>query len=913
MTAPTTPGWNGSAGPPSAAGHAAPSLNGDGAHASPASLAFPKSVELAFARQLPEIGWADAVPIFDSELDHYQRDAVARALATPDILLIQGPVGTGKSRVSAEIARQTAARGRRVLWLSPNRAGVESAVCRLADAVPVRRLIGASESVETLAPSCRERTAEWRASERLAARAAELRQVIAESEDRLRTLEPMAAVVAEARRVGPLLAETQAELAALTGRRDALTQEVERDIAEPGDSPPYLIQRLRKLDQHEQKDVADRAAANSSLAARESAAHATRDAAVAELTVIRPKTEAVKTGGLFSLAKWKAKFDATLPARQAAAEQKLKEAEDILAAVAAETAQLAAAERAGREDHAGKRAKFLAEEVDRRAKELDQRIAEVTAAVAGHAAVHRELLARLTAADLSDAAAADDLPAREAAVRQRLEGAREAETTLAADATAATAEWAATAAVTIGPADAWPAVAHETFDLLIVDDAAGLPEAELAAAARLAPRWILLGEPPERPQRNSVPRPEFWGRLWHALHHPRTWVAEGEHLVCRLHPLTAAERRKCDREPVADNLAIELRLATFLADPVLAEVAFPANYQAVTAREYLYRELDELTVQPATHTPTWETTADRVTCRFAPPDPAAGCARHAGGVSEEVSDLDTLAVHFATADGWAPETAAAWLAERGQNRSPGRAVILRRAHRACPGLARWLNEAFHLGFHAPPAVGPESHVEFLAVPDLRGRRDSGATRTGRVGGAGYEIALHEPRHRGLLADDLARALPDHGFVNLAEAQAVVQFLENHPAPAVRVTSPFPAQVAALRHLLAKSRAANVRVIDLAEAAAAECDWLVVSLTRSHVSRAVTFGDSPAVLRKLVGCARRKILFAGDPGTLSRRLQWEGPVDHLDGAEAAHERAWVAALADCPRVSLSRHRPSPTSA
>ncbi len=905
MSLPIPPGLNGSAGPPLPAGHAAP-LSG--------AQAFPHLVDLAIARQLPAFGWAEAVPVLDAELDHYQRDAVARAMATPDFLLIQGPVGTGKSRVAVEIARQAAARGRRVLWLSPARAGVEGAVRRLAGCpdVSVRRLLGPAESIETLAPACRDRTAEWRERSLLAARTAELHHTIAEAEDRLVALEPLATVLAEARRVAPLLAEKRAELAALTARRDALPQETERDIAEPGDSPSYLVQRLRKLDQQRQKEVADRDGDHLALSARETAAKQSRDAAAAELELLRPKTEAVKSGGLFSLAKWKAKLDGTLPARQAAAEQQLREAEATMAAVAAEANLLAEAERNGREDHAGKRAKFLAEEMDRRAKELDQRIAEASAAAAAQEVVHQEQLARLTAAGLSDPSLPEDDVAREAtAARQRLEDARAAETRLAADGTAALAAWKATAAIVIGPIDALSAVDAENFDLLIVDDADGLPEADIAAAARLAPRWVFLGAPPERPLRNTAPRPEFWGRLWHAVHHPRTWVTEGEHLVCRLHPLTAAERRKCDREPVADNPSIELRLAAFMAEPVLAEVAFPANCNAPAAREYLFRELDELTIQPATHTPAWETAADRVTCRFTPPDAAAGLARHPGGVTEEVLDLDTLAIHFAAADGWTPDTAREWLAARGLKRSPGRAVALRRAQRACPGLARWLNEAFRIGYHHPAEAGPDHHVEFLAVPDLRGRRDAGPAR--RAGGAGYEIALHEPRQRGLLTDDWSGALPDWGFVNLPEAQALVQFLENHPAPSVIVTSPFPAQVAVLRRLFAKSRAANVRVIDPAEADAAECDWLAISLTRSHVSRAVTFGESPAVLRKLVGCARRKILFAGDPGTLSRRLQWEGPVDHLDGAEAAHERAWVAALADCPRVSPSRHRPSPTSA
>ena len=37
-----------------------------------------------------------------------------------------------------------------------------------------------------------------------------------------------------------------------------------------------------------------------------------------------------------------------------------------------------------------------------------------------------------------------------------------------------------------------------------------------------------------------------------------------------------------------------------------------------------------------------------------------------------------------------------------------------------------------------------------------------------------------------------------------------------------------------------------------------------------------------------------VLF-GDPGTLVRRSQWEGPVDQLDEPLARHEREWVTGL------------------
>src|SRR6516225_182126 len=56
---------------------------------------------------------------YDEALDRLQREAVARALATPDMCLIAGLPGTGKSRVAAEILTQAALRGQRVLFLAP--------------------------------------------------------------------------------------------------------------------------------------------------------------------------------------------------------------------------------------------------------------------------------------------------------------------------------------------------------------------------------------------------------------------------------------------------------------------------------------------------------------------------------------------------------------------------------------------------------------------------------------------------------------------------------------------------------------------------------------------------------------------------------------------------------------------------
>jgi hypothetical protein len=117
----------------------------------------------------------DLLTPLDGGLDQCQRAAVAGAVQTPDLFLIQGLPGSGKSRVVAEIIRQTISRGERVLLLAAAPSAVDRVLeqldgdhCTTASGILAVRCLGRDETVERLSPAVRRLTIQEVAS-RLAA------------------------------------------------------------------------------------------------------------------------------------------------------------------------------------------------------------------------------------------------------------------------------------------------------------------------------------------------------------------------------------------------------------------------------------------------------------------------------------------------------------------------------------------------------------------------------------------------------------------------------------------------------------------------------------------------------------------------------------------------------------------------
>src|SRR5206468_3519529 len=109
----------------------------------------------ALSGRLPPAPLASPISPHDRGLDHDQMDAVARAVQAADLFVIQGPAGTGKTRVALEVVRQIGGRGGRVLLLSPDPTCLDAHLPRLVETpgLSLCRRLGPREVADALPPA----------------------------------------------------------------------------------------------------------------------------------------------------------------------------------------------------------------------------------------------------------------------------------------------------------------------------------------------------------------------------------------------------------------------------------------------------------------------------------------------------------------------------------------------------------------------------------------------------------------------------------------------------------------------------------------------------------------------------------------------------------------------------------------
>jgi hypothetical protein len=784
------------------------------------------------------------------DLDPQQRAAVAAALRTPDLILVQGEPGTGKSRVAAEVISSAAARGERVLLVAASAAALDRTLELLADRSGVHplRLVGRSETNAEPRWTLAAQTRHWRETTDAHARA------------RL-----------EAAR-------------ARCGRRAA-------------EAP--VFDRLADLAEQQQRLGLRRTELSDKIGREE-----------------KLRDEATSRSFLGAVSNFVSNLLSPGRAARLAAE-----AERRQAALADETAALE------------REASVLADKWRQACQELATDVSPPECLPAAVAAAISEWQGRRDADDGEFAAAkawADALPALSEQLPTRL--------TQSANLVVATP-----AALTADPY--FGATACPPFDLLLLEEAHEVCGAEFLAAARRARRWALIGEPtPEpigsyRPDGPSPPggrfgsplrqggpgpstptslRPGFFQRLWRHLHWD-AWVRDGGRLVCRLRPVSTSQRSSLACEPLADRPEVELRIQSAPDGmPQLAEVAFPPDIGLPAAKAFLFRELGEAPIPAPCAALRWDDSSEVVRCTLFETDGVAHRADLGGGVCELVGQRTgeggggtapwfTTALEFSRAAGWDRPKADAWVRQHVGRHGPARTIRLDTPHRMAPALARIVADLLGNGVHSSggpartAAITPDiaAPVEFVAVPPTERNGHGGGSHAHRRGGAGYEIDLADSRHRALLPPDLRDGMPARGVVNLVEARALVERLEKlvaerAPVP-VGVLALTAAQATLIRQLVARVPAlagADVTVTVPPALRQREVQTLVVSLTRSHVNRAVFYGEDPTWLPLALARGRERLILVGDPGTLARRAQWDGPLDHLDAAAARREREFA---------------------
>jgi hypothetical protein len=971
------------------------------------------------------------VDVADDALDAIQREAVAQALNTPDICLIQGLPGSGKSRVVAEIVVQATARGMRVLLLAPTGAALDRVLMLIAgtESVCPARCVGTEESLEALAPAIRVLTVPEQARFLREQSQTRARAALADNANRYRQWQGQETVwprlddlVSRARRCEGEIETIDRQCSECAGAVELDAGESEAAAATADGRPASVFaQAIRDLAAGRTEARARFDARTAEIGRRVTECRSELNALEPEMTALRPLAAAKQRGRWWTWRWWRATLRGNVISRLAELDRLHDAARQAASALEEQARQLDQDRAEAESCHRQERERLVAAEVDRRRAEIEQSQQAVRDELEGIQEQWRRECGQLDPAHRPAAMTPQALQSAVGVWKSQL-AQEEQQLRFAQDWVAYLQESADTlsrrlpgyinlvAATTSGLA----ADEHfgersplgRGFDLLILEEADQVTESEFQRVARLARRWVLVGSTVPRKDKDPQPtkngdsfsaRPilpaAFFQQLWYHLHFdprrlPYTWVQEKDRLCCRLRPLGSDQAHLLESERVADFPDIELRILVLpRLQPLLVDVVFPSTMSIVQAKEYIFKELQELPVQASGPGLRWRDEADVVVLEMGVADDGQENAVHLeAGVREILGRTGlprtdgnspllgwhTVRLEFDRRCGWSWERAQEWVRRYLGVRDLGRTTRLTVPYRMKPGLAAFLSEhLFEEAYSFSPRCGPhgppEPHrpseqlftglVELVAVPSAteeaagrpggqltsrkhdNGRRLAATARrpAPTKGGAGLELDLASPSHLGRLPSELRGELPSRGLINYLEARAVVRALEAlatdpaarqrvwtlqdetarlrrlgslpHPLlsnPTVAVLALYPAQVQLIRCLLRRSPAlagTDLAVeVDLPAAFRhREADLVMVSLTRSHAHRAVSFGDDPGALGLALTRARSSLLLFGDPGTLARRSQWQGPVDHLGAVDAERERKLVAGILGCQPV------------
>lgn len=586
-----------------------------------------------------------APELFDADLDGPQREAVAKALHTPDFCLVRGPSPAALAAVAAEVVSQAAARGERVLLLAASSGAADRVLHEVGgrEVVFGVRCLAPGEDPRAVPPGSRPSLL----SERVRVLAEGPRQ---RAEAEARSAGERETLLAAASPVYQRLEELAGRHQDLEGQLAGLRQcfggvpgQVEADANAAGETAGPFADAVRAGAADWEACRQEAATARAKLAAEEAAAARELSALAPDLEAARRWARVRQERRWWTARWWKACLSPGMRRRLAEIEPKADALRRVVAELREKGEALDRRQKEREDDFERRRQALLAAQVERRERSLRDSEAALLR--------DRDLLEekwRLACRDLPPGAPVPSALSgagvasargewREALARERgrAQTNRELAAALRETAPALAARLPALANLVVATvaglsrdehfADA--AAAHARFDVLVLLEADRVGGADFLRVAPRARRWVLLGQPPAdvdapRPGVGGVPRPAFFEELWRRLSAepggaPVRWRQENGRLCCRLRPVGPEEQRWVTREQVADAPDIELRiLAPPRVTPALAEVVFPPSTTVAQAKQFLFCEADELAVEPAGRRPEWAELADRLVLSF---------------------------------------------------------------------------------------------------------------------------------------------------------------------------------------------------------------------------------------------------------------------------------------------------------
>jgi len=859
------------------------------------------------------------IEVTDADLDPLQRQAVARALATPDVCLIQGGPGTGKSRVIAEILTQASVRGLRVLFLAQNAACVDALLLQLAGReglLPIR-VAGPGESI---APAIQPMLL---APRQTAFRTQVLERAIRSREDAEHQCRERQGQVDIWSEFLAILEGTQAAEEKLEAVRRQLAQasaEVERDAANILGEPYVTL--VKKRDEERTQAVKLLTEIEEKIGPAEH--ELTRQS---EALAVAESSQGARW---WSPAWWLALIKGQPHARKAELKTQVQKSRDELAELRRRKADIELQEAEAEQPFQAERQRMVHEEITVRQTSL-------TESETGVRAELDRLDKKWTA--LAERLRPDKLRPQ-ARTKQAIEDARQLwqqQRQHDEESCSLARQWVAflqdtgerlaerlpalagvIAATIAGWSQAGAAIPG-TFDLLVIDEAEQLSESALTQLAPKARRWVLVGSylgpsaaPSPAPANARQVRPvstnrtSLFHRLWQLLHAdlahlPYAWRQENDRLVCQLRTLSSAERGRLELECLADSPEIELHILTMpRAEPLLAQVAFPAGTTLFQAKEFIFRELQEIPLQTAGRNAWLEEHAEHFLWRLTANSLGdAASVTLESGLYERIAGEQTVCLEFAKSH-WTRARVLEWTQRRFRHRDLGRTVFLQVPHRMAESLATWVDDVLFPGTLTSLAVSrpPTPVVTFIPVT-TKPEPQNGVKKQSRDLPT-LEIDLTTNRGADAVPPDLLAGLPRHGYVNYREAQAIIHALEtlhqSEPPACCQVIAFFPGQAELIRRLLAKSTALAGRDIAVGlpgQFTHGQCQVALLSLTRSNVQKSGIFVAEFADLIVALSRARERLILVGDPDTL---LRWSQGQEPTESADPGPSKQWLRRLA-----------------